>query len=160
MKKVQLFAVMLMCVMGITSCSNNKSSQEETGVDSAAVAQAQADSIARADSIAKVDSIAKADSVAKASTLAVGMKVTEALQKPGVKRDLIMDTDASGREVDTVILIQDGKKYLTNVVFRWYDTYVCENLKFEKLPDSYDLDVTKVKDSDFAPSAKIVKQIK
>ena len=48
----------------ITSCSNNKNNKEENGIDSVAIAQAKADSIARCDSIARADSIAKADSIA------------------------------------------------------------------------------------------------
>lgn len=79
---------MLTCIMSsITSCSNNKSNKDENGIDSAAIVQAKADSIARidsiarADSIAHADSIARADSIAKANNLVVGMKVSDALQK-------------------------------------------------------------------------------
>lgn len=73
---------MLTCIMpSITSCSNNKSNKDENGIDSAAIVQAKADSIARIDSIAHADSIARADSIAKANNLVVGMKVSDALQK-------------------------------------------------------------------------------
>lgn len=72
---------MLTCIMSsITSCSNNKSNKDENGIDSAAIVQAKADSIAR------IDSIARADSIAKANNLVVGMKVSDALQKTGVKK--------------------------------------------------------------------------
>lgn len=38
---------MLTCIMSsITSCSNNKSNKDENGIDSAAIVQAKADSIA------------------------------------------------------------------------------------------------------------------
>ena len=42
-------------IASITSCSNNKSNKEENGMDSVAIAQAKADSIARVDSIARAD---------------------------------------------------------------------------------------------------------
>lgn len=62
---------MLTCIMSsITSCSNNKSNKDENGIDSAAIVQAKADSIARIDSIARADSIAHADSIARADSIA------------------------------------------------------------------------------------------
>ena len=44
-------------IASITSCSNNKSNKEEKGMDSVAIAQAKADSIARVDSIARALSL-------------------------------------------------------------------------------------------------------
>ena len=80
--KKYFFIAMLTCIMpSITSCSNNKSNKDENGIDSAAIVQAKADSIARIDSIAHADSIARADSIAKANNLVVGMKVSDALKK-------------------------------------------------------------------------------
>lgn len=80
MKRIYFSTLLAICVIGMASCSGNKSNKEENGLDSAAIAQAKADSIAMA------DSIARADSIEKANTLRVGMKVSEALQKPGVKK--------------------------------------------------------------------------
>lgn len=144
----------------ITSCSNNKSNSEENGVDSAAIAEAKADSIARVDSIARADSLARADSIAKANTLAVGMKVSEALQKPGVKKDCVDAFDGQN-EGDALVLIQNGKKFLTNVSYHMKNGFTdCDNLNFNLLPDSYDGDITLVRAKDCAASAKIVKAIK
>ena len=157
---------MLTCIIAsFTGCSN-KNNKDDNGIDSVAIAQAKADSIAKVDSIAKADSIARADSIAKANTITVGMKVSEALQKPGVKKDVLedmMDINGLGayREYDTLILKQKGKKFLTNVTILWLDVaYRCENLKFENLPDSYEGNMTLIRAKDCAPSAKIVKEIK
>lgn len=161
MKKKYVFLMMLASLTaGITSCSNNKNNSKENGVDSAAIAQAKADSIARVDSIARADSIAKADSIEKANTLAVGMKVSEALQKPGVKKDCVDAFDGQ-HEGEALILIQNGKKFLTNVGYsiRLGDP-MCSNLKFDFLPDTYEQDLTLVRAKDCAASAKIVKEIK
>lgn len=56
--------MMFVCfTTSITSCSNSNRNSSENGIDSVAIAQAKADSIARCDSIARADSIAKADSM-------------------------------------------------------------------------------------------------
>lgn len=103
--KKYFFIAMLTCIMpSITSCSNNKSNKDENGIDSAAIVQAKADSIARIDSIAHADSIARADSIAKANNLVVGMKVSDALQKTGVKKACIDDFDGM-HEGEKLILI-------------------------------------------------------
>lgn len=58
--------MMLVCfTTSIISCSNSNRNSSENGIDSAAIAQAKADSIARVDSIVRADSIAKADSITK-----------------------------------------------------------------------------------------------
>ena len=126
----------------ITSCSNNKNNKEENGIDSVAIAQA------------------KADSIAKANNLVVGMKVSEALQKTGVKKACIEDFDGM-HEGEKLILIQNGKKFLTNVGYTIrMGTPVCANLKFDFMPDKYEQDLTLVRAKDCAASAKIVKEIK
>lgn len=161
------FMAMLTCIMSsITSCSNNKSNKDENGIDSAAIVQAKADSIARidsiarADSIAHADSIARADSIAKANNLVVGMKVSDALQKTGVKKACIDDFDGM-HEGEKLILIQNGKKFLTNVGYTIRTGMpVCNNLKFDVMPDKYEQDLTLVRANDCAASAKITKEIK
>lgn len=140
---------MLICIVAsMTSCSSNKSNPKENRIDSAAIAQAKADSIARADSIAK------------ANNLAVGMKVSEALQKPGVKKGCIDNIDGA-HEGEALILTQDGKKFLTNIGYsiRLGDP-ICSNLKFNVMPESYEQDLTLIRAKDCAESAKIVKEIK
>ena len=140
---------MLICIVAsMTSCSSNKSNPKENRIDSAAIAQAKADSIARADSIAK------------ANNLAVGMKVSEALQKPGVKKGCIDNFDGA-HEGEALILTQDGKKFLTNIGYsiRLGDP-ICSNLKFNVMPESYEQDLTLIRAKDCAESAKIVKEIK
>ena len=146
---------MLTCIMSsITSCSNNKSNKDENGIDSAAIVQAKADSIAR------TDSIARADSIAKANNLVVGMKVSDALQKTGVKKACIDDFDGM-HEGEKLILIQNGKKFLTNVGYTIRTGMpVCNNLKFDVMPDKYEQDLTLVRAKDCAASAKITKEIK
>lgn len=146
---------MLTCIMSsITSCSNNKSNKDENGIDSAAIVQAKADSIAR------IDSIARADSIAKANNLVVGMKVSDALQKTGVKKACIDDFDGM-HEGEKLILIQNGKKFLTNVGYTIRTGMpVCNNLKFDVMPDKYEQDLTLVRANDCAASAKITKEIK
>lgn len=146
---------MLTCIMpSITSCSNNKSNKDENGIDSAAIVQAKADSIAR------IDSIAHADSIAKANNLVVGMKVSDALQKTGVKKACIDDFDGM-HEGEKLILIQNGKKFLTNVGYTIRTGMpVCNNLKFDVMPDKYEQDLTLVRAKDCAASAKITKEIK
>ena len=152
---------MLTCIMpSITSCSNNKSNKDENGIDSAAIVQAKADSIARIDSIAHADSIARADSIAKANNLVVGMKVSDALQKTGVKKACIEDFDGM-HEGEKLILIQNGKKFLTNVSYHMKNGFAeCDHLNFDLLPDSYEGVITLVRAKDCAASAKIVKEIK
>ena len=159
--KKYFFIAMLTCIMpSITSCSNNKSNKDENGIDSAAIVQAKADSIARIDSIAHADSIARADSIAKANNLVVGMKVSDALQKTGVKKACIDDFDGM-HEGEKLILIQNGKKFLTNVSYHMKNGFAeCDHLNFNLLPDSYEGDITLVRAKDCAASAKIVKEIK
>lgn len=165
--KKYFFMAMLTCIMSsITSCSNNKSNKDENGIDSAAIVQAKADSIARidsiarADSIAHADSIARADSIAKANNLVVGMKVSDALQKTGVKKACIDDFDGM-HEGEKLILIQNGKKFLTNVSYHMKNGFAeCDHLNFTLLPDSYEGDITLVRAKDCTASAKIVKEIK
>ena len=159
--KKYFFIAMLTCIMpSITSCSNNKSNKDENGIDSAAIVQAKADSIARIDSIAHADSIARADSIAKANNLVVGMKVSDALQKTGVKKACIEDFDGM-HEGEKLILIQNGKKFLTNVSYHMKNGFAeCDHLNFTLLPDSYEGDITLVRAKDCAASAKIVKEIK
>ena len=159
--KKYFFMAMLTCIMSsITSCSNNKSNKDENGIDSAAIVQAKADSIARIDSIAHADSIARADSIAKANNLVVGMKVSDALQKTGVKKACIEDFDGM-HEGEKLILIQNGKKFLTNVSYHMKNGFAeCDHLNFNVLPDSYEGDITLVRAKDCAASAKIVKEIK
>lgn len=126
----------------ITSCSNNKNNKEENGIDSVAIAQA------------------KADSIAKSNNLAVGMSVKEALQKPGVKKDCADAFDGQ-HEGDALVLIQNGKKFLTNVSYHMKNGFAeCDHLNFDLLPDSYEGDITLVRAKDCAASAKIVKEIK
>ena len=146
---------MLVCfTTSITSCSNSNRNSSENGIDSAAIAQAKADSIAR------VDSIVRADSIAKANNLVVGMKVSDALQKTGVKKACIEDFDGM-HEGEKLILIQNGKKFLTNVGYTIrMGMPVCANLKFDVMPDKYEQDLTLVRAKDCAASAKIVKEIK
>ncbi len=153
--KKYFFIAMLTCIMpSITSCSNNKSNKDENGIDSAAIVQAKADSIAR------IDSIAHADSIAKANNLVVGMKVSDALQKTGVKKACIDDFDGM-HEGEKLILIQNGKKFLTNVGYTIRTGMpVCNNLKFDVMPDKYEQDLTLVRAKDCAASAKITKEIK
>ena len=153
--KKYFFIAMLTCIMpSITSCSNNKSNKDENGIDSAAIVQAKADSIAR------IDSIAHADSIAKANNLVVGMKVSDALQKTGVKKACIEDFDGM-HAGEKLILIQNGKKFLTNVGYTIrMGMPVCANLKFDVMPDKYEQDLTLVRAKDCAASAKIVKEIK
>ena len=147
--------MMLVCfTTSITSCSNSNRNSSENGIDSAAIAQAKADSIAR------VDSIVRADSIAKANNLVVGMKVSDALQKTGVKKACIEDFDGM-HEGEKLILIQNGKKFLTNVGYTIrMGMPVCANLKFDVMPDKYEQDLTLVRAKDCAASAKIVKEIK
>ena len=126
----------------ITSCSNNKNNKEENGIDSVAIAQA------------------KADSIAKSNNLAVGMSVKEALQKPGVKKDCADAFDGQ-HEGNALVLIQNGKKFLTNVSYHMKNGFAeCDHLNFDLLPDSYEGDITLVRAKDCAASAKIVKEIK
>ena len=155
MKKKYFLFMMLVCfTTSITSCSNSNRNSSENGIDSAAIAQAKADSIAR------VDSIVRADSIAKANNLVVGMKVSDALQKTGVKKACIEDFDGM-HEGEKLILIQNGKKFLTNVGYTIrMGMPVCANLKFDVMPDKYEQDLTLVRAKDCAASAKIVKEIK
>ena len=135
--------MMFVCfTTSITSCSNNKNNKEENGIDSVAIAQA------------------KADSIAKSNNLAVGMSVKEALQKPGVKKDCADAFDGQ-HEGDALVLIQNGKKFLTNVSYHMKNGFAeCDHLNFDLLPDSYEGDITLVRAKDCAASAKIVKEIK
>lgn len=145
-----LILILISLITCITSCSNNKNEREQKEKDSIAIA----------------DSIARADSIAKANNLAVGMKVSEALQKPGVKKDVLEDmVDVNGmgayRGYDTLILKQNGKKFLTNVTILCDGSFCkCENLKFEHLPDTFEGDITIIGPEDCAESAKITKEIK
>ena len=143
MKKKHFLIMMFVCfTTSITSRSNNKNNKEENGIDSDAIAQA------------------KADSIAKANNLVVGMKVSDALQKTGVKKACIEDFDGM-HEGEKLILIQNGKKFLTNVGYTIrMGMPVCANLKFDVMPDKYEQDLTLVRAKDCAASAKIVKEIK
>ena len=143
MKKKHFLIMMFVCfTTSITSCSNNKNNKEENGIDSVAIAQA------------------KADSIAKSNNLAVGMSVKEALQKPGVKKDCADAFDGQ-HEGDALVLIQNGKKFLTNVSYHMKNGFAeCNHLNFDLLPDSYEGDITLVRAKDCAASAKIVKEIK
>ena len=143
MKKKHFLIMMFVCfTTSITSCSNNKNNKEENGIDSVAIAQA------------------KADSIAKSNNLAVGMSVKEALQKPGVKKDCADAFDGQ-HEGDALVLIQNGKKFLTNVSYHMKNGFAeCDHLNFNLLPDSYEGDITLVRAKDCAASAKIVKEIK
>ena len=143
MKKKHFLIMMFVCfTTSITSCSNNKNNKEENGIDSVAIAQA------------------KADSIAKSNNLAVGMSVKEALQKPGVKKDYADAFDGQ-HEGDALVLIQNGKKFLTNVSYHMKNGFAeCDHLNFTLLPDSYEGDITLVRAKDCAASAKIVKEIK
>ena len=143
MKKKHFLIMMFVCfTTSITSCSNNKNNKEENGIDSVAIAQA------------------KADSIAKSNNLAVGMSVKEALQKPGVKKDCADAFDGQ-HEGDALVLIQNGKKFLTNVSYHMKNGFAeCDHLNFDLLPDSYEGDITLVRAKDCAASAKIVKEIK
>ena len=126
----------------IISCSNCNRNSSENGIDSAAIAQA------------------KADSIAKSNNLAVGMSVKEALQKSGVKKDCADAFDGQ-HEGDALVLIQNGKKFLTNVSYHMKNGFAeCDHLNFNVLPDSYEGDITLVRAKDCAASAKIVKEIK
>lgn len=143
MKKKHFFIMMLVCfTTSIISCSNCNRNSSENGIDSAAIAQA------------------KADSIAKSNNLAVGMSVKEALQKPGVKKDCADAFDGQ-HEGDALVLIQNGKKFLTNVSYHMKNGFAeCDHLNFNVLPDSYEGDITLVRAKDCAASAKIVKEIK
>ena len=135
--------MMLVCfTTSIISCSNCNRNSSENGIDSAAIAQA------------------KADSIAKSNNLAVGMSVKEALQKSGVKKDCADAFDGQ-HEGDALVLIQNGKKFLTNVSYHMKNGFAeCDHLNFNVLPDSYEGDITLVRAKDCAASAKIVKEIK
>lgn len=161
MKKKHFLIMMFVCfTTSITSCSNSNRNSSANGIDSVTIAQAKADSIARVDSIVRADSIAKADSMAKANNLVVGMKVSDALQKTGVKKACIEDFDGM-HAGEKLILIQNGKKFLTNVGYTIrMGMPVCANLKFDVMPDKYEQDLTLVRAKDCAASAKIVKEIK
>ena len=143
MKKKHFFIMMLVCLTtSIISCSNSNRNSSENGIDSAAIAQA------------------KADSIAKSNNLAVGMSVKEALQKPGVKKDYADAFDGQ-HQGDALVLIQNGKKFLTNVSYHMKNGFAeCDHLNFDLLPDSYEGDITLVRAKDCAASAKIVKEIK
>ena len=143
MKKKHFFIIMLVCfTTSIISCSNSNRNSSENGIDSVAIAQA------------------KADSIAKSNNLAVGMSVKEALQKPGVKKDCADAFDGQ-HEGDALVLIQNGKKFLTNVSYHMKNGFAeCDHLNFTLLPDSYEGDITLVRAKDCAASAKIVKEIK
>ena len=143
MKKKHFLIMMLVCLTtSIISCSNCNRNSSENGIDSAAIAQA------------------KADSIAKSNNLAVGMSVKEALQKPGVKKDYADAFDGQ-HEGDALVLIQNGKKFLTNVSYHMKNGFAeCDHLNFTLLPDSYEGDITLVRAKDCAASAKIVKEIK
>ena len=143
MKKKHFFIMMLVCfTTSIISCSNSNRNSSENGIDSVAIAQA------------------KADSIAKSNNLAVGMSVKEALQKSGVKKDCADAFDGQ-HEGDALVLIQNGKKFLTNVGYTIRTGMpVCNNLKFDVMPDKYEQDLTLVRAKDCAASAKITKEIK
>ena len=143
MKKKHFFIMMFVCfTTSIISCSNCNRNSSENGIDSAAIAQA------------------KADSIAKSNNLAVGMSVKEALQKSGVKKDCADAFDGQ-HEGDALVLIQNGKKFLTNVSYHMKNGFAeCDHLNFNVLPDSYEGDITLVRAKDCAASAKIVKEIK
>ena len=88
------------------------------------------------------------------------MKVSDALQKTGVKKACIEDFDGM-HEGEKLILIQNGKKFLTNVSYHMKNGFAeCDHLNFTLLPDSYEGDITLVRAKDCAASAKIVKEIK
>ena len=88
------------------------------------------------------------------------MKVSDALQKTGVKKACIEDFDGM-HEGEKLILIQNGKKFLTNVGYTIrMGMPVCANLKFDVMPDKYEQALTLVRAKDCAASAKIVKEIK
>ena len=143
MKKKHFLIMMFVCfTTSITSCSNNNRNSSENGIDSVAIAQA------------------KADSIAKSNNLAVGMSVKEALQKSGVKKDYADAFDGQ-HQGDALVLIQNGKKFLTNVSYHMKNGFAeCDHLNFDLLPDSYEGDITLVRAKDCAASAKIVKEIK
>lgn len=143
MKKKHFLIMMFVCfTTSITSCSNSNRNSSANGIDSVAIAQA------------------KADSIAKANNLVVGMKVSDALQKTGVKKACIEDFDGM-HAGEKLILIQNGKKFLTNVGYTIrMGMPVCANLKFDVMPDKYEQDLTLVRAKDCAASAKIVKEIK
>ncbi len=145
MKKIS-FLILISLIVSFTSCSNNKSNKEKKAKDSIAIA----------------DSIARADSIAKANTITVGMPVKEALRKPGVKKEALLDLDeVTYKEVGTLILKQNGKKFLTNITYFWTGvSNICENLKFKKMPDTFYGDITIIGPEDCAESAKITKEIK
>ena len=64
-------------------------------------------------------------------------------------------------EGDALVLIQNGKKFLTNVSYHMKNGFAeCNHLNFDLLPDSYEGDITLVRAKDCAASAKIVKEIK
>ena len=88
------------------------------------------------------------------------MSVKEALQKSGVKKDCADAFDGQ-HEGDALVLIQNGKKFLTNVSYHMKNGFTeCDHLNFNLLPDSYEGDITLVRAKDCAASAKIVKEIK
>jgi hypothetical protein len=88
------------------------------------------------------------------------MSVKEALQKPGVKKDCADAFDGQ-HEGDALVLIQNGKKFLTNVSYHMKNGFAeCDHLNLDLLPDSYEGDITLVRAKDCAASAKIVKEIK
>ena len=88
------------------------------------------------------------------------MSVKEALQKSGVKKDCADAFDGQ-HEGDALVLIQNGKKFLTNVSYHMKNGFAeCDHLNFHLLPDSYEGDITLVRAKDCAASAKIVKEIK
>ena len=88
------------------------------------------------------------------------MKVSEALQKPGVKKACIDGFDGL-HEGEKLILIQNSKKFLTNIGYTIRTGYpLCSNLKFDMMPDSYEQDLTLVRAKDCTASAKIIKELK
>lgn len=88
------------------------------------------------------------------------MKVSEALQKPGGKKACIDGFDGL-HEGEKLILIQNGKKFLTNIGYTIRTGEpLCSNLKFDVMPDSYEQDLTLVRAKDCTASAKIIKELK
>jgi len=147
MKKINILILILISLITCnTSCSSNKNNKEDNEKDSIAIA----------------DSIARADSIAKANNIAVGMSVKEALQKPHVKKEALLDlNEVTYQEVGTLVLKQNGKKYLTNITYFWTGVAnICENLKFKRMPDTFNGDITIIGPEDCAESAKITKEIK
>lgn len=147
MKKLNITILTLISLIACAiGCSSNKNSKEDNKKDSIAIA----------------DSIARADSIAKANTITVGMPVKEALRKPGVKKEALLDLDeVTYKEVGTLILKQNGKKFLTNITYFWTGlANICENLKFKRMPDTFDGDITIIGPEDCAESAKVMEEIK